>query len=119
MFDEIFNQVMKQDKLSKLDLKESLDLRKNSDQIFKAGEGCGKSGSFFFFSNDSKFLIKTILKSELHKFESMIEKYLQHILNTENQSIIARIYGIFKIKTNYFDDLYVMIMQNTSVLHSF
>jgi hypothetical protein len=50
MFDEIFNKVLKQDKLSILDLKESLDLRKNSDQIFKAGEGGGKSGSFFFFS---------------------------------------------------------------------
>ena len=34
-------------------------------------------------------------------------------------SLIARIYGIFKIKTNYFDDMYLMIMQNTSVLHSF
>ena len=47
-----------------------------------------------------------------------MNKYYSHIENTKNQSLIARIYGIFKIKTNYFDDLYVMIMQNTSVLHS-
>jgi len=44
---------------------ESLDISKNSDQIFKAGEGGGKSGSFFFFSYDSKLIIKTILLSEV------------------------------------------------------
>jgi 1-phosphatidylinositol-4-phosphate 5-kinase len=44
---------------------ESLDLSNNCDQIFNAGEGGGRSGSFFFFSYDSKFLIKTILKSEV------------------------------------------------------
>ena len=32
--------------------------------IFKAGEGAGASGSFFFFSQDNKFLIKTMNKSE-------------------------------------------------------
>lgn len=33
-----------------------------------------------------------------------------HIQGTKNKSIIARIYGIFKIKTNYFDNLYLMVM---------
>jgi hypothetical protein len=39
---------------------ESLDINKNREMIFKAGEGSGKSGSFFFFSKDNKFLIKTL-----------------------------------------------------------
>jgi hypothetical protein len=34
MFDEIFNLILKLDKLSQQDLMESLDVRKNSDQIF-------------------------------------------------------------------------------------
>ena len=32
----------------------------NYDQVFKAGEGSGKSGSFFFLTHDEKFMIKTI-----------------------------------------------------------
>jgi hypothetical protein len=33
--------------------------------VFKAGEGAGRSGSFFFFSHDRKFIIKTMTKEEL------------------------------------------------------
>ena len=43
-------------------LKKSLDpaIEKNIEAIRKAGEGMGKSGSFFFFSHDNEFLIKTM-----------------------------------------------------------
>jgi len=33
--------------------------------VFNAGEGAGRSGSFFFFSHDNKFIIKTITKMEM------------------------------------------------------
>ena len=36
----------------------------NRNMIFKAGEGAGKSGCFFFFSHDNRFLIKTLRGSE-------------------------------------------------------
>ena len=44
------------------DLKDSLDpnLDANIKKIFKAGEGMRKSASFFFFSHDTRFLIKTM-----------------------------------------------------------
>ena len=32
----------------------------NNKAVFKAGESQGKSGSFFFFSHDRKFIIKTM-----------------------------------------------------------
>ena len=38
----------------------SLDNVSNRKMIFKAGEGAGASGSFFFFSYDNKFIIKTL-----------------------------------------------------------
>ena len=37
----------------------------NTDQVFKAGHGSGKSGSFFFLTHDKKFMIKTVSQSEL------------------------------------------------------
>jgi hypothetical protein len=38
------------------------------DMVFKAGEGAGRSGSFFFFSHDKKFIIKTMTNQELVLF---------------------------------------------------
>jgi hypothetical protein len=51
-------------------LKESLNpfIEQNIKRIFAAGEGMGKSGSFFFFSHDTNFLIKTMFAHELPSF---------------------------------------------------
>jgi hypothetical protein len=54
-------------------LLESLDINKNRDMIFKAGEGSGNSGSFFFFSKDNKLLIKTINQKEKKVFINMFD----------------------------------------------
>lgn len=51
---------MKLDNLTPADMMKSLSLDNNRNMVFKAGEGAGLSGSFFFFSHDSKFLIKTL-----------------------------------------------------------
>lgn len=44
----------------------------------------------------------------------MLDDYIDHIKMTENKSLLARIYGVFTIKTNYFTPLDVIIMENTS-----
>jgi hypothetical protein len=41
---------------------------------------------------------------------SMLDDYVKHIKSLGNKSLIARIYGIFSIKTNQFATLDVMIM---------
>lgn len=40
------------DNVSSEDIQNSLNLDDNRDKVFKAGEGTGQSGSFFFFSKD-------------------------------------------------------------------
>ena len=47
--------------------------------VFKAGLGAGKSGSFFFFSHDSKFIIKTVKDDEMVVLMNMLEDYLEHL----------------------------------------
>ena len=44
---------------------ESLDPAENIKQIQKAGLGAGASGSFFFFSKDRKFILKTTPMKEI------------------------------------------------------
>jgi 1-phosphatidylinositol-4-phosphate 5-kinase len=88
----------------------------NRRSVFKAGEGAGASGSFFFFSQDNRFLIKTVMPAEVTKMGKMLPHLVRHFTQMSNQSLIARIYGIFTIKTNYFAPLHIMIMQNSAFL---
>lgn len=46
-------------------IQRSLNPLSNRDQIFKTGEAAGASGSFFFFSHDRRFIVKTMTSSEL------------------------------------------------------
>jgi hypothetical protein len=42
----------------------SLDVNKNRRKILNAGESAGKSGTFFFFTHDNKFIVKTLKGNE-------------------------------------------------------
>jgi hypothetical protein len=79
-------------------LKESLDpfIQQNIKRIFASGEGMGKSGSCFFFSHDTNFLIKTMFSHEIPSFKNMFKTYFEHI-NVYPQSILARIYGVYSV----------------------
>jgi 1-phosphatidylinositol-4-phosphate 5-kinase len=92
---------------------ESLDLSLNRDQAFSAGEASGKSGSFFFFSHDNHFLIKTMNGGERSLFLKMLPDYLAH-LKTNRNSVIARIYGIFTVKMEDVSPVSLVMMSNTA-----
>lgn len=85
------------DKIDFQMIKESLNTELNRDQVFKAGESQGKSGSFFFFSHDKNFIIKTMTDSDLYAFKNLFKTYFAHV-STNTQSLLARIYGIYTVK---------------------
>ena len=64
------------DGIKPTDIMASLDIEANRRMIFKAGEGAGASGSFFFFSHDNKFLIKTLQGKERKILQGMLDKYI-------------------------------------------
>lgn len=64
---------MKIDGISSKDILESLNVEDNMKSVFKAGEGVGQSGSFFFFSKDNKLLIKTMRGSEKRVLLGMLD----------------------------------------------
>ena len=50
-------------------------------------------------------------KSEKNKLLKMLPNYIDHILNkTNNKSLVARIYGVFRIKSKVFDEIYLMVI---------
>ena len=109
-----FETIMEMDGLMPDDIISSLNTLENRFSVFKAGQSAGLSESFFFFSHDFKFLMKTILPDESRKLKSMLFSYIQHLQSTNNQSLLARIYGIYQIKSPYFAPLELIVMQNTA-----
>lgn len=94
-------------------LLESLATKHNRDAVFKVGEGAGASGSFFFFSQDRKFIIKTMTQKELKRFLKMLPYYEIHLLENK-QSLLARMYGVYTIKMDaYAQNINIMLMANT------
>lgn len=73
----------------------SLDAELNRSRVFKAGEASGASGSFFFFSHNNNFIIKTISVEEKKFFiKNVATQYFKYLLDNP-KSLIARIYGLY------------------------
>ena len=92
-------------------LKASLSPKFNRDMVFKAGEGAGRSGSFFFFSHDHKFIIKTMTKGELDLFLRILPRLSEHHKKVP-RSLLAKILGVFTVKMSKVDPVHIMLMEN-------
>ena len=75
-------------------INESLNIDENIKSCKEAGESTGKSGSFFFFSKDRRFMIKTMFQDELELLMENLVDYFKH-LEENPESLLARIYGVY------------------------
>ena len=107
---EKFSRILHIDGLKSSDIVKSLILDDNIANIYKAGVGVGKSGSFFFYSSDSRFILKTMKGSEKKVILDILDDLINYYQAVNNQSLIAKIYGVFTIKTNIFNTIHVLIM---------
>ena len=57
------------DGLTQEDIIHSLAILENRNAVFMAGQSAGTSGSFFFFSHDNRFIMKTIMPEESIKLQ--------------------------------------------------
>jgi 1-phosphatidylinositol-4-phosphate 5-kinase len=109
---EVFGFLRHLDNIDKNIVKESLSAEKNRDSVFKAGESQGKSGSFFFFSHDKNFIIKTMTESDLSTFKKLFMAYFKGVASRPN-SLLARIYGIYTVKKEEVEPVHLILMGNT------
>ena len=101
---------MELDNIRPGDLLISLTPDQNRDQVFKSGQASGASGSFFFFSKDNKFLIKTLQGNEKRRLLSLLDNFIKHFSEHGENSLLARIYGIFTFKSNKYAPIDLIIM---------
>lgn len=71
----------------------------------------GKSGSFFYFSRDYKYIIKTIHHSE-HKFlRKILKEYYSHVEQYPN-TLLSQFYGLHRVKVPYGKKIHFVVMNN-------
>ena len=107
-FQETFHDFFKSTSI----LSESLSPKYNRERVFKAGEGTGRSGSFFFFSHDEKFIVKTMKKTELDLLLKLLPLFSTHFMKNKN-SLLAKIVGVFTVKCRQMNNVHIMLMENT------
>ncbi|CAM8897657.1 unnamed protein product [Rhodiola kirilowii] len=57
----------------------------------------GKSGSFFYLTNDDKYMIKTMKKAEVKVLLRMLHSYYNHVRTYEN-TLVTRFVGLHCVK---------------------
>nr|GMD38244.1 phosphatidylinositol 4-phosphate 5-kinase 6-like [Ipomoea batatas] len=57
----------------------------------------GKSGSFFYLTNDDKYMIKTMKKSEVKVLLRMLPAYYNHVCAFEN-TLVTKFFGLHCVK---------------------
>ena len=71
----------------------------------------GKSGSFFYFSRDYKYIIKTIHHAEHKLMRKILRDYYTHVVANPN-TLISQIYGLHRVKIPYGRKIHFMVMNN-------
>ncbi|CAE6538325.1 unnamed protein product [Rhizoctonia solani] len=76
----------------------------------------GKSGSFFYYSRDYRFIIKTIHHAE-HKFlRKILPQYYAHIANNPH-TLLSRFYGLHRVKLPHGRKIHFVVMNNLFPAH--
>ncbi|XP_015870188.3 phosphatidylinositol 4-phosphate 5-kinase 9 isoform X1 [Ziziphus jujuba] len=71
----------------------------------------GKSGSVFFLSQDDRFMIKTLRKSEVKVLLRMLPDYHHHVRSYEN-TLITKFFGLHRIKPSSGQKFRFVVMGN-------
>ncbi|KAG6510748.1 hypothetical protein ZIOFF_028784 [Zingiber officinale] len=71
----------------------------------------GKSGSFFFLTQDDRFMIKTVKKSEVKVLIKMLPSYYHHVCQNSN-SLVTRFYSVHCVKPSGGQKVRFIVMGN-------
>ncbi|KZF21776.1 SAICAR synthase-like protein, partial [Xylona heveae TC161] len=71
----------------------------------------GKSGSFFYFSRDYKYIIKTIHPAEHKLLRRILRDYYDHVRQNPN-TLLSQFYGLHRVKIPYGKKIHFVVMNN-------
>lgn len=79
----------------------------------------GRSNSFFFFTQDRKYIVKTLTSYELGVLLGILESLAEHMKNQLRKGIeplLAKIQGVYQFNLSQSSFINVIIMTNSSLL---
>ncbi|KAJ1924578.1 Phosphatidylinositol-4-phosphate 5-kinase [Tieghemiomyces parasiticus] len=82
-----------------------------SKYILSEVGSAGKSGSFFYYSQDYRFIIKTVHHTEHRFMRRILPHYYEHIRKNPN-TLICRIYGLHRVKLPHSHKIHFVVMSN-------
>jgi 1-phosphatidylinositol-4-phosphate 5-kinase len=115
---QVFRYLRAQDNIGEYEIMKSVKPQLNKLQIFKSNanngntNSGGKSDSFFFFTEDNKFIIKTITFTEKETLMSILPKMVDFVVQTGGKSLISRVYGLYKIEYPGISPVHLMLQRN-------
>lgn len=71
----------------------------------------GKSGSFFYFSRDYKYIIKTIHHAEHKLLRKILREYYNHTEQNPD-TLLSQFYGLHRVKIPYGRKIHFVVMNN-------
>ena len=71
----------------------------------------GKSGSFFYYSRDYKYIIKTIHHAEHKYLRRILKDYYHHVTQNPN-TLLSQFYGLHRVKMPYGKKIHFVVMNN-------
>uniref|UniRef100_A0A8R7R9C4 1-phosphatidylinositol-4-phosphate 5-kinase n=3 Tax=Triticum urartu TaxID=4572 RepID=A0A8R7R9C4_TRIUA len=71
----------------------------------------GKSGSMFFLSQDDRFMIKTLRKSEVQVLLRMLRDYYRHV-HTYDNTLVTKFFGLHRVKPSSGQKFRFVVMGN-------
>jgi len=71
----------------------------------------GKSGSFFYFSRDYKYIIKTIHHAEAKFLRKILREYYNHARDNPD-TLLSQFYGLHRVKLPFGRKIHFVIMNN-------
>lgn len=82
--------------------------------MFKNAENKGgRSGSFWYFTHDRKYILKSITDEELAIFtKTMCKDMYEHTMVNHTRSCICKVYGLFTVKIGGSTGIHVILMGN-------
>lgn len=85
----------------------------NIQAIHNFFTGTGKSSSFFFFSDNKAFVLKTLKEAEKRLLlEGGILRNYHKYLMTHEDTLLSKFYGVYTIKIQNMGDIDCFIMDN-------
>lgn len=114
----IFERIRRFYGISASDYTKSLGVEKIMQSLmineFSSLEGqcsSGKSGSFFYFSDDGKYILKTLKRDEYKFLRKILPDYYFHVMKNPH-TLITRFFGFHKLIVNKSTMLYFVVMGN-------